>query len=252
MNVSCNFVLSGGGTRGYAHIGVIKALYEKGITANAISGASAGALIGAFICDGFHPLEIEEIVVKNEPKLGFNYKHFWDNLLTFNAFTQVIKKNLRTRSLENLRTPLHVAVTNLNTGLQEIITQGSIIDALSASAAIPMALPAVFINGVPYADGGISNNLPVAPFENAKEKIIGVHVNPLPDFTKSAGMMKNLDRAMTLVMLGGVTNNKKSCTVFIEPPDLKAFHAFESNKSKALISIGYNYVMDGFNLSGLE
>ena len=72
MGVKCNLILSGGGARGYAHVGVVKAILESNIEINAISAASSGALLGAFICDGFSPHEIEEIILKHEPQLKCN------------------------------------------------------------------------------------------------------------------------------------------------------------------------------------
>lgn len=252
MNSSCNLVLSGGGMRGYAHVGAVKALMENGISFKAISGASAGALIGAFLCDGFHPEEIEEIILKNEPQFSFNYKAFWDSLLSFNSFAEVLKKNLRSKTLEALPLPLYVSVTNLNTGFQEVLVEGNIIDALTASSAIPVLLPPVYIQSIPYADGGMSNNLPVEPFLQAKEKLIGIHVNPLTDFDRSAGMIHATDRAMHLMMRSNVMRSMKSCDLFIEPPALKNYHLFESKKTKELIACGYLHVKNELDVSTLK
>lgn len=238
-----NLVLSGGGTRGYAHIGILKALLEKSIKINAISGVSSGALIGAFICDGFHPDEIEEILLKYEPEIGFNHSRFWENLLSFDAYTEVLKNNLRSKTFESLQKPLHVSVTDLNNGRQVIFREGNLLNALIATAAIPVLLPPCHINEVPYADGGLSNNLPVEPFLNVPEMLIGIHVNPIADFDAKAGIMHQLDRSLHLLMRNSVMNNMSRCDLFIEPPLLKHHHLFEAKKTKELIQIGYNYVM---------
>lgn len=252
METKCNIVLSGGGVRGYAHVGVLKALYEKGIVAQAVSGTSSGALIGAFICDGFHPAEIEEIILKNNPRIGFNYTRFWTSLLSFSSFTEILKKNLRHRKFEELNIPLFVSVTNLNTGLQEIIQEGDLVEALTASAAIPVLLPTVFINKIPYGDGGMTNNLPVKPFMVTDLKTIGVHVNPLTDFVEGNHMLHNIDRSMHLLMRNSVTMEKHVCDVFIEPSALKQFHLFEHKRAKEIIKIGYEYVMNETDLSPLK
>ncbi len=249
--MKCNLVLSGGGTRGYAHIGVIQALSEKGIEINAISGASCGAIIGAFICDGFHPTEVAEILIKHEPEVGINFARFWENLLSFDAYAKVIKNNLKSSRIEDLRTPLHISVTNLKDGRQEILKEGHLLDALIASAAIPVLFPAKFIGDTPYADGGLSNNLPVEPFLNSSLPIIGVHANPISDFDTSAGMVHRLDRSLHLLMRSSVQNNISHCALFIEPPELKNHHLFETKHTKDLIRIGYEHVMNTTDLSPL-
>lgn len=247
--MKCNLVLSGGGTRGYAHIGVIKALMEKGVEIGAISGVSCGAIIGAFICDGFHPQEVEDILLNYEPEIGFNYTHFWQTPLSFNSYAKVLKENLRSQSFGELAKPLYVGVTNLNNGEQLIIHEGKLLQALIASAAIPVLLPACYIDNVAYADGGLSNNLPVEPFLTSAETIIGVHANPVADYDPSAGLLQRLDRSLHLLMRNSVLNNVKRCDVFIEPPALKHHPLFESGRTKELICIGYDYVMEGINLS---
>lgn len=249
--MTCNLVLSGGGTRGYAHIGVIKALLERGVEINAISGASCGAIIAAFICDGFHPDEIAEILLKHEPEIGLNYTHFWENILSFDAYVEVLKANLRSTTFETLQTPLHVCVTDLNNGRQVLLREGALLEALVATAAIPVLLPACYINGIPYADGGLSSNLPVEPFINDAHKIIGVHANPITAFDAGAGMIHQLDRSMHLLMRSRVLSNMNQCHLFIEPPALKGHHLFESKKTEELIRIGYDHVMQLTDLSPL-
>lgn len=244
-----NLVLSGGGTRGYAHIGVVKALLEKGIEFSAISGTSSGAIIGAFICDGFQPDDIAEILLKYEPEIGLNYTHFWENLFSFDAYAKVLKDNLRSKSFETLQKPLHVNVTNLNNGQQVIIHEGNLLDALVATAAIPVLFPPCFINGIPYGDGGLSNNLPVDPFLNSANKIIGVHANPIGNYEAGSGMIHRLDRSLHLLMRNTVLNHMNRCHLFIEPPALKLHHLFESKKTRDLIQIGYDYVMKEIDLS---
>lgn len=250
--MKCNLVLSGGGTRGYAHIGVAKALLESGIEINAISGSSCGAIIGAFLCDGFHPSDIEEILIKCEPEIGINYSRFWENILSFDSYTKVLKANLRSKTFETLQKTLHVCATDMNTGEQVILNQGNLHEVLIASAAIPVLLPARTINLVPYADGGLSNNLPVEPFLSGDYKIIGVHANPIPDYDPSAGMMHRLDRSLHLLMRNNVAYNMKRCDLFIEPQELKHHHLFESKKTKELVQIGYDCVMNTVDLSTLK
>lgn len=252
MAVKCNLILSGGGARGYAHVGVVRAILESGIQIKAISAASSGALLGAFICDGFSPHEIEEIILKHEPQLKFNYTGFWDNLLTFNSFSDILKKNLRSKHLEDLKIPLHVSVTNLNNGRCEILNKGNLVNVLSASSAIPVLLAPVIINNIPYADGGMSNNLPIEPFNLKSEKVIASHVNPIPDYDENLNMIQNMDRSIHIIMRNNILNAIDKCDLFIEPPALKKYHLFESKVAKELIEIGYSFSKNEIDLSILN
>jgi NTE family protein len=242
MSVRCNLVLSGGGVRGYAHIGALKALYEKGIVISAISGTSCGAMVGAFICDGYHPSEIEEILLKHKLKVSMNFMHFKDSLLSFDAYAKILRRYLRTVRLENFKIPLFVSATDLNTGRQKIFSKGNVIDCLIASSAIPVLFTPVLIGKVPYADGGMSNNLPVEPFVGKKTRIIGIHVNPVQNFSRRAGLVQNIDRSMHIIVGNNIRGSIKHCDVFIEPPELDQFHVLDTAKAKKIIDIGYDFV----------
>lgn len=246
--MKCNLVLSGGGVRGYAHIGVIKALLEQGLTINAISGTSSGALIGAFICDGFHPDEIEEILIKTNPKVALNFLHLKDSILSFRSYSDAIKNYLRSKRIEDLQIPLYISATNLMDGKQVVFTKGKLDDILIASAAIPVLFPPVKINKVPYADGGISNNLPTQPFNEDKRTLIGVHVNPVPPYADHPGLMEHVDRSMHLIVRSNIENSIKRCDLFIEPPGLKKYAVLERGKISEIIKTGYDYVKNSIRV----
>lgn len=243
-----NVVLSGGGSRGYAHIGALHALYEKGLQINGLSATSAGALIGAFICDGFHPTEIKEIVLKEEPKVAFNLMGFKNGLLSLEAVKKFIKKHLRSKNIEQLRIPFYVSVTNLLNSEQTIFNEGPILDVISAASAIPVLFPPVIINNIPYADGGIINNLPVEPFKNDARKIIGIHVNPPSEYKANYSVTQVVDRYIHILLRANIKNNIKHCDIFIEPKALADYHLFESKKTKEIIDVGYNFVLDTIEL----
>jgi NTE family protein len=241
---NCNLVLSGGGVRGYAHIGAIKALMEKGLTFSALSGTSAGAMIGAFICDGFGPDEIAEIILKEEPKPSFNYRGIREGFLSFNSFTKTLKKNLRSKELSQLRIPLYVTATDLHTGAQKIFSEGNIIEVLSASSAIPLLVPPVYVNGIPYGDGGMSNNLPTEPFNGSDLPLVGIHVNPVVEFQKHGGLMHTIDRSMHIIVRNNILSKISQCDVFIEPPALVKYHILERKRSSEIIRVGYDHVIN--------
>lgn len=232
------FVLSGGGIRGVAHLGVLRAFHEAGIVPSAISGTSAGALAGALIADGRSAEQVEELV-RAELKRSRLLRR---PALASKRIESFLQQVLRHRYFEELPIPLHVSATDLEKGGQHIFSRGELIPALMASCAIPVVFPPVQVNGVYYVDGGISNNLPVEPFSAIKDQVICVYVNPLPPFIPGRrGMLRTLDRAWHLNFREMVMRSAQGCHLFVEPPELSRFNLFELSKMERMAQIGHDW-----------
>src|ERR1700739_1661893 len=121
------FVLSGGGCRGFAHLGVVKALQEHGIYPSEISGTSAGAIAGAFIAQGYTMDEIKEIFIKNVGLTLFAWNGFNMGLMSMKRIQAFIHNNLRYKTFEELELPLYITATNFINGKQAIFTSGDLI-----------------------------------------------------------------------------------------------------------------------------
>jgi NTE family protein len=236
------FVLSGGGVRGFAHLGVLQALLEKGIQPEAIAATSAGSIVGAFIADGFAPQEIRELIQKNVG-LGILFK--WDNLrsgvITLQKFGDFMRKNLRHKRLESLPMPLFITATNFMDGSQKIFSTGDIVDAVMAASSIPGLFPPIVIDAIPYVDGGLCNNLPIEPFANFKQEVIAVHVNPIAPLSTGGSMLQVLDRTFHLSFVHMIKQSAEGCHLFIEPPELHQFALFDIPKLDAVYEVGYHY-----------
>lgn len=231
-------VLSGGGARGIAHIGVLRALHEHGIEPAAISATSAGALVGAFRAAGFSPEDMMDLLRK-EVKLV----HFFSKPMPASKrIAAFLRKHLPVERFEDLKVPLYVGVTDLENGGQKLIGSGPLVPALMAASAIPVVFPAVPLNGVYHVDGGLSNNLPVEPFADRIAEVIAVYVNPLPPFNpRNRSMLSTLDRVFHLNFREMVTRSAKGCHLFIEPPELSRFGMFDLRKVDLIERIGYTY-----------
>ena len=173
--------LSGGGVRGVAHLGVLKALNENGIFPNRFSGSSAGAIAGALYCSGHSPEEILEIIVKT------NYFKFlkpaisWTGILKMDLIPELFVKYLKENSFESLKIPLTIAATDLRRAKVVYFSQGELIKPLMASSCIPGMFDPILIDGHHYIDGGVLNNLPVEPLDGVCDVVIGVNCNHLPE-----------------------------------------------------------------------
>lgn len=243
MKKDVKLVLSGGGARGFTHIGILIGLAELGITPIAISGTSAGSLVGAFVADGFHPLEINEIFEKHKFKKSFHFKNLKAGIFTSDSINEIISKNLRTKNIEDLKMPFYVTATNLLNGDRTVFNSGAITERIVASCSIPILLPPVYIDKVPYVDGGVTSNLPVEPFlPKDKIKIIGVNVNPISPYSSETGIIDTVDRTIQLCLKENVMRNASNCDVFIEPKGIDSYQLMDSHKIKEIIQLGYNHM----------
>lgn len=237
------FVLSGGGARGFAHLGVVKALQERNIYPSEISSTSSGAIAGAFLANGFTPDETIELLAGKLSRRMLTWNFLRMGLVSYKRIIEYIEQNLRYQTFEELPIPFYITATSFIDGRQKIFSTGSIIEAINASCAIPAIFPAFEIDLVPYVDGGLSNNLPVEPFIHCKKDVICIHVNPIRDLSEKRGLWEIIDRAFHLSFVETVRQSADGCLMYIEPKDLINYNLFDLNKASEIINIGYNYAV---------
>ncbi len=241
MRQPVNLVLSGGGARGIAHLGVIKALQEYNVPIKAIAGVSAGAIAGAFYGLGLSPDEILDIAVENTYMNIRNPRRFSLGLFSKSNMQRVLEKYFPGDSFSDLKIPLHIYVTNINSGSSEYFSSGELIKPLLASSALPLLFPPIEIKGQQYLDGGLVNNLPVELFIDEQIPVVGVHVNPINKRPHFSSTLRIIERSMELAIYKNVRPRKHYCTLFIEPPDLRRFSIFEFEKAKDIFQMGYEF-----------
>ncbi len=236
-------VLGGGGTRGFAHLGVIRALQEKGVSIDAISGVSAGAIIGAFIASGMTPVQVMEILVDHKlwdfTKIRFPKK----GLMDLSRLGVLLDEYLEPRSFKDLKTPLWVALSNLNRGKVEYHNEGNLVEKVLASASIPILFNPVDITGTTYVDGGLFDNLPVAPIEKQCKRIIGVNISPVDEIKEFNNVLEIAARTFQLNDKSNTRKNSKRCSVYIEPPELRNYGLLDTENAPKLFEIGYQYAL---------
>ena len=210
-------VLSGGGARGFAHIGVLRVLEESNIAPDLIVGTSMGAVVGGLYASGWSPDDIEELVKTIDweqiftDRLDRKYQSFRrkqddypvmiQGRLHFDGLKPVLPKgvisgqhlDLVLRSVEamsptntdfdDLPIPFRAVASNIATGQAVVLDSGNLATAMRASMSVPGALPPVTIDGVELVDGGIAANLPIGiARELGATRIIAVNISsPLLD-----------------------------------------------------------------------
>jgi NTE family protein len=238
-----NLVLSGGGARGIAHLGVIKALLEQGFSIEAISGVSSGAIVGAFIAKGMSPDEILDIALATK---GFSIRRPPFSLGLFNKknMVEMLQKHFKNISFSDLNIPLIVSATNINTCNTDYFTSGSLVMPLVASSALPLFFAPVEIDGYQYIDGGFVNNLPVEPFLDSPLPRIGVSVILVNDHEVLNSTLKILERSIQVTVCKNVEQRKQHFDLCIEPQKLCGFTSYDFDKPKEIFNAGYEHAKD--------
>ncbi|MCG8323483.1 MAG: patatin-like phospholipase family protein [Cytophagales bacterium] len=240
-------VLSGGGARGIAHIGIIKALRERGVNFAAISGTSAGAVVGAMHCYGYDADEMLEIVIKTSFLKHMRPALARTGLLRIENLKDFFLKYMPENDFESLKTPLTVAATELKKGLTTFFSEGELITPVLASCCVPVLFNPVKYRGGTYVDGGILNNLPVEPIRDKVDFIIGCHSNPIDDDFDVKNVKVLIERSLLMAINGNTQKRKEMCNLLIEPPGLKKYAGSELSKARELFDVGYQFTRENFD-----
>jgi NTE family protein len=232
--------LSGGGARGLAHIGVLAALENHGISPGVVSGSSMGAIIGTLYAGG---VSIEEMLtIARNRKLNnlFNWSLPKHGMLSLKILSQVLESHIGVDSFKGLKKKLFITVSNLSAGREEVFSEGPLFQAVIASASIPVVFEPQVINGQTYVDGGLFNDLPVDPLVGKCRKIIASHVNyngPDPELTSIRAIA---ERVYRLAIYQNVQKNFSKCDYIINPPELREHGIFDFKHIDSLFEIGFN------------
>ena len=236
-------VLSGGGARGMAHAGVLKALDELGISVSLISGTSSGALAGILYAAGVPPSEMPGLFQKMRL---FNYSG-WSfdrkGLLKSTTFRNLITKNVKVQNFEELSIPVTVCITDFTNAKTVYVNSGPILEPLIASCSIPFLFTPVIMNGTMMVDGGLLNNFPVEPFIGNVDHIIGVHVNPVRTFTHIK-FRSLIERSCQMAIMNVTLPKISKCDIFLEPDDLGNYGVFDVKKVNEIFEVGYKAAME--------
>ena len=184
MTAKVGLALSGGGARGLAHIGVLSVLQQEGIPIDLLAGTSMGGFLGAVYAAGMDPSAIKaEALSLSSPRRLWSLIDLVPprrGLVEGHKVHEYMANWLGDRTFDDLRIPLTVVAADLNTGRQVHLNQGSVVDAVRATIALPGILAPVERDGQLLVDGGILNNLPTDVARDMGADIV-VAVNVVPD-----------------------------------------------------------------------
>ena len=264
-------VLSGGGAKGYAHLGVLRVLEKENIKIDYIAGTSIGALVGTLYSIGYSVDEIEKVLDnlniesflesgsdltgldldKKETLKKYSFYINFDNELNYSlpkglreteelylVVKNLLKNYENTKNFDSFPIPLRVVATNLNTGETKSFSEGDIAKVLTASMAIPTIFEPVEVNGALYVDGLVSRNLPVEEaYDMGADLVIASDVGT-PVVKKDNYNILSVLNQMIAIQSSYITKDSKEKATVLISPDIKNISATDTTKRKDLIELG--------------
>lgn len=242
-NKKIGLVLSGGGARGLAHGGILKAFDELNLSVSCISGTSSGAMVGVLYAAGIKPDAMIGIMSKsklfNLGGLSFDMK----GLLKTTPFKKIIQNNLKINNFEELRIPVTVCLTDFTNAQTIFYDKGPLLEPMVASCSIPLIFSPVQMDGKVMVDGGLLNNFPVEPLIGNCDHIIGIHVNPMGAF-KGVRLKGVLERCFQMAIMSTTKTKAGTCDLYIEPTALSKYSVFDIKHARDIFNIGYTAAME--------
>lgn len=267
-------VLSGGGAKGYAHIGALKAMDEAGLRVDYIGGTSMGAVVGSLYASGYSALSIEKILKELkfrdfvQSDISRKFKPFYqkendhkyilrlslennkiqlpsgltDGQEVLNYLSQYTQHVNTITDFNQLPIPFVCIATDLANGEQVLMNKGYLNDAVRASASFPTLLKPVEIDGKLLIDGGIVNNFPVDEvLDMGADLIIGVDVGDGKLLKKEAihSVIDVLNQVMSYQMLEETDLAKKDKTALYIRPDITPYNVLSFDDFDEIVQLGY-------------
>lgn len=155
--------LGGGGSKGNSHIGVLRRLEKEGFRIRAIAGTSFGGIVSVFYAAGYTPMHIEDLFAAlDQSRLYGRGADEGPSWLGFSGASKWLAEIFGDLTFDDLKIPCAVTAVDLKTGYEVILCEGSVVQALLATVAIPGIFPPRHLNDWELVDGGVLNPVPVS------------------------------------------------------------------------------------------
>lgn len=237
LKYKLGLALSGGGTRGFAHIGVIKAFQEEHIKFDCVAGTSFGSLIGSLYCADVGT----DIMIEGAKRITRKelLSKIWINSDSANI-ARVANRLLIDKTFSDLSTPFAAVAVDLVSGEEIVLNKGNVAKAVSASCAVPALFKPVEIDGMQLVDGGLLNNMPADVCRNmGAEVVIGVDLNHnRGKGTKSRKLANTIIATWNITMKSTMYKGTMNSDLVIEP-ELSEFNRTSLEHIEQMVEEGY-------------
>ena len=231
--------LSGGGVRGFAHIGALRALEDLGIKPDIIAGVSAGSVVASFYASGMTPDDIFDIFSNVDMSKFLQVDISKSGFLKLDKFRRFIAKNLPVENIEQLAMPAIIAATNIEQQQEMAFTTGDIAERVVASCSIPLVFRPVKIDDSYYVDGGVLHNLPSYYLRPLCNKVIGINVSPSKLGPIKMNVRSLAYRTYKIMTMKNVAADKLLCDLLVDIVSIQKHSTFDTKAATKIAQKGY-------------
>ncbi|MED1202186.1 patatin-like phospholipase family protein [Heyndrickxia acidicola] len=238
VNPKVGIALGSGGARGFAHLGVLKALEAHSIPVDYIAGSSMGALVGAIYCTG---QDIERLV---KVAAAFKRKYFLDftvpkmGFISGKRVKEFVRVFTHNKRIEELKVPIAIVATDLKTGEKVVFREGPIAEAVRASISIPGIFIPEKVGGRLLVDGGVIERVPVTVAkELGADIVIGVDVSGVKRDAEISNIYDVIMQSIDILQWEMEASREKNHDIMIQP-DLEKFSSIAFTNTEEIIKIG--------------
>ena len=229
--------LSGGGTRGFAHVGVIKALAEENLSPFCIAGTSVGSLIGSLYAAGVGTdaiLEQARLLSKRDLVRRFLIGSDSENI------AKIVNRLLVDKTFDQLSIPFAAVAVDISNGNEVVLRKGNVAQAVSASCSVPVLFKPVKMDGMTLVDGGLLNNMPADVCRHmGADIVIGVDLNHhRGEGTTSSGLLDTVIATWDITTKSTMYKGLNNSDIVIEP-ELKQFKRTSLDNIDEMVAEGY-------------
>lgn len=197
--------LGGGAARGFAHIGVIQVLEESGIKPHLVVGTSAGSLVAALYAAGMSGAELGMLAVGMDESALTDWSFPGRGVIRGDALARYVREHTGGRTIEQMKVPLGIVATDLDSGHPILFQRGDAGTAVRASSAVPAVFQPVKIGEREYVDGGLVSPVPVRfARQMGAELVLAVDISSPPDGQATGDAMRML--LQTFAIMGRSIN----------------------------------------------
>lgn len=247
--------LSGGGARGFAHIGALKAIEEAGLRPDVIAGVSAGSVVAVLYAAGV-PLDSMTKIFEHKGFSDFVSMRMGNGgLMSIDKFKkhimQTIGKYGAFKNLEDLNIPTYIGMTDIDNGRAVEFHSGPIGERMAASCSIPIIFKPVKIDGVCYVDGGVLRNHPAWIIRDKCRQLIGINVSPMRLTGRTASLIDVALRTYNLMAKANQAEDMALCDLSVQTPELSSHKVFDLKNINAVVTSGYIHTRRALKDAGL-
>ena len=230
-------VLGGGAARGFAHVGVIKALEAQGIVPDIVVGTSVGSFVGALYAAGYTGADLERAALQFEEWQIGDWSLPNRGIFRGEALQNFVNRAVQDRPLEKLNRVFAVVATELQSGEQVVFRRGNTGMAVRASSSVPGVFQPVNINGKEYVDGGLTSPVPVRVAKSlGAGLIIAVDVSNKPRYGKIGDTIDILLQTFAIMGQAISSNELPEADIVIRPDTSSLGLADFANRQLAIQS----------------